>query len=196
MVRWQLLGKCLWVRLHLMLRNLTRHPHLPSVYIISKQSISVHSPPSSRTQFEEKMEASVNAANNGAVVGAVQHAISKFGSVEGRASRSEYWYFALVVTVGTALAAFLDSILGTEWWMLQDGRLVPYFGHLQFLVLLVTIVPMVTVGARRLHDIGKSGWCQLLLFVPVLGWALLIYWMCLAGPRNENAYGSEPLYFV
>lgn len=142
------------------------------------------------------MDVGVSGGNNGSFVGAVKNTLSKFGTVDGRASRSEFWYFMLFTAVGAALAGFVDAALGTEWVMLADGQQVAYFGHVQFAWFLATIVPTVTVTARRLHDTGKSGWLQLLLLVPFLGWALLLYWFCCAGPKSENGYGQEPLYFA
>jgi uncharacterized membrane protein YhaH (DUF805 family) len=51
------------------------------------------------------------------------------------------------------------------------------------------LLPGLAVGARRLHDIGNSGWFQLLWFIPVLGWLVLIYFFVQpSGPANE--YGG------
>ena len=44
------------------------------------------------------------------------------------------------------------------------------------IVSLVFLIPVIAVGSRRLHDIGKSGWWQLLFIVPIIGWILIIVW--------------------
>jgi len=48
------------------------------------------------------------------------------------------------------------------------------------------------VGARRLHDIGKSGWWQLLWFAIVVGWIILWVWAFRQGDRGQNQYGFDP----
>lgn len=51
------------------------------------------------------------------------------------------------------------------------------------LVSLAVLLPSLAVGARRLHDIDKSGWWQLLYLVPIIGWLVVIYWS--AQPARE-----------
>jgi len=51
------------------------------------------------------------------------------------------------------------------------------------LVSLALALPSLAVGARRLHDINKSGWWQLLYLIPVIGWIVVIYWA--AQPARE-----------
>jgi uncharacterized membrane protein YhaH (DUF805 family) len=65
-------------------------------------------------------------------------------------------------------------------------------GLLTGLAGLVFLLPSISVATRRLHDIGKSGWWQLLAFVPVLGILVLIYWLALNGHAGANAYGPNP----
>jgi uncharacterized membrane protein YhaH (DUF805 family) len=60
------------------------------------------------------------------------------------------------------------------------------------LIGLALLVPSIAVGSRRLHDIGKSGWLQLLCFIPVIGWILLIYWFAQPGQAESNQYGAPP----
>ena len=95
----------------------------------------------------------------------------KYAEFEGRATRSEFWWFALFsIIVNFVLGAILPSIIGA-------------------LVSLALLVPSLAVGSRRLHDIGKSGWLQLLWLIPLVGWAILIYWAVQpSGPANE--YGG------
>lgn len=81
--------------------------------------------------------------------------LKKFAEFEGRASRREFWMFVL--------ANILLSII------------IGLFGKaLLSLYHLLVLVPSLAVGARRLHDTGRSGWWQLLYFVPVIGWIVLI----------------------
>lgn len=97
----------------------------------------------------------------------------KYADFSGRASRPEFWWFALA----SFLVALVLNLL--------------HLGIIGLLVNLALLVPSLAVGARRLHDIGKSGWLQLLVLVPVLGLLVLIYWF--AQPSGgPNAYGEGP----
>lgn len=58
--------------------------------------------------------------------------------------------------------------------------------------LLVTLIPSISVGVRRLHDIGKSGW-WFLISLTVIGILLIIYWACVTGDEGENRYGAPAL---
>tara|TARA_Y100000758_G_C15919677_1_gene374729 strand:- start:180 stop:605 length:426 start_codon:yes stop_codon:yes gene_type:complete len=84
----------------------------------------------------------------------VETCLKKYVDFNGKASRSEYWWFFLfnflVVTVGAIADAIL---LGTS----SDST-----GIIQLLVTFGLLLPGLAVGARRLHDINKSGWWQLL----------------------------------
>jgi len=48
-------------------------------------------------------------------------------------------------------------------------------------------------ATRRLHDIGKSGWWQLIGFIPFLGAIVLIVFFAKQGDSGSNEYGPSPL---
>ncbi|MBR4975355.1 MAG: DUF805 domain-containing protein [Bacteroidales bacterium] len=54
------------------------------------------------------------------------------------------------------------------------------------------LVPTLAVGARRLHDIGKSGWWLLISLIPVIGWILLLIFFVKDGQPGVNQWGSNP----
>ena len=97
----------------------------------------------------------------------------KYAEFNGRAGRSEFWWFALACfLVGLVFSILHLDIIG-------------------MLVNLALLIPSLAVGARRLHDIGKSGWFQLIWLIPILGWIFLIY--LLAQPSvGPNEYGAGP----
>ena len=92
----------------------------------------------------------------------------KYSSFKGNASRSEYWYFYLFCFI----AGFLTYLIDVRIFHKDpDGVL-----YINALVSMITLLPSFAVGARRLHDIGKSGWWQLIAFT-VIGLIPLIIWL-------------------
>ncbi|TKI81578.1 DUF805 domain-containing protein [Bacillus wiedmannii] len=59
------------------------------------------------------------------------------------------------------------------------------------LFIAIFIVPTLAVGARRLHDSGKTGWWQLLNLVP-FGGAVLLVFCIIESDEGENKYGPNP----
>ena len=51
------------------------------------------------------------------------------------------------------------------------------------------VLPSLAVGARRLHDIDKSGWWQLVGLIPFIGWIIMIWW-CVQDSKEPNRFGS------
>lgn len=104
---------------------------------------------------ELKMENSLNSTNQSegssmAFHEAIRVCLIKYAQFNGRASRSEFWWFALFVTLVAAALAYL----GETW---------------SNIFLIAMLLPLLAAGARRLHDVGKSAWWQLFLLVPVGG---------------------------
>ncbi len=108
---------------------------------------------------------------------AVRSGFANSFTFEGRASRSEYWYFVLFVVICAVPAALVDQLL--------IGQPV-----LQVVLTLATIVPHVSVIVRRLHDTEHSGWFYWIALIPLIGVCILIYWLCKAGPTEPNKYGA------
>jgi uncharacterized membrane protein YhaH (DUF805 family) len=102
---------------------------------------------------------------------AVKACFQKYASFSGRATRSEYWWFALFQAAAQIVALMISETLF-------------------LIVALALLLPALAVGARRLHDIGKSGWLQLVWLVPAVGWAFMIYWF-VQPSGGGNQYGSQ-----
>ena len=98
-----------------------------------------------------KVFRAVSASRTGGVrmpiVDAVKTCLTKYADFDGRATRTEYWWFFLAVLLGSAVTSLIAL------------RVYALFS-------LVTLLPMIAVGARRLHDTNRSGWWQLLALVP------------------------------
>jgi iron complex transport system permease protein len=61
--------------------------------------------------------------------------------------------------------------------------------QLETAVSIALFLPTVAVGARRLHDIGRSGWNQLWWILPIIGWIIIIVRLTRVGDPGPNAYG-------
>lgn len=115
---------------------------------------------------------------------AVVACFSKYATFSGRASRAEFWWFALfnilaALMVLNLVASFAGPDAGTTVVMIYN---------------LAILLPSLAVGARRLHDMGYTGWWQL-LHVTGLGSLILLVWMMFAGNPGANRFG-EPVVTV
>lgn len=106
--------------------------------------------------------------------------LNKYADFNGRARRSEYWWFTLAYFVASIVLSVIDGIWGTP--------------VLQGLLGLGLLVPSLAVGARRLHDIGKSGWMLLISLIPIVGAIILIIWLAKDSDPRPNEYGPSPKY--
>lgn len=66
-----------------------------------------------------------------------------------------------------------------------------YGGILTFLLLISLQNPSVAVATRRLHDLNRSGWRQLIVLIPIAGWIPLVVWYCSGGAIGPNRYGER-----
>lgn len=113
----------------------------------------------SRISKEFKMEsvAEQNARSDGSPMGffeAILVCFRKYAEFQGRASRSEFWWFALFVILVDAAMMNISETLGSVF-------------------LIAVLLPFLAVGTRRLRDSGRSGWWQFFLLVPVGGIVVL-----------------------
>ena len=119
----------------------------------------------------------------------------------GRARRSEFWWYILVVIVLQVILGIIQSFINTQ--------------ILTGLLSLALLLPNLAVSVRRLHDVNRSGWWILLPLAPMLlafifmfmfqltiagifglitlaTWILLIYWYVQPGTAGQNPYGPDP----
>ena len=132
-------------------------------------------------------------------VEAIRACLSRYARFAGRARRGEFWWFYLFTILVSLLTGMVDGTIGS--------------GLLGIVASLALLPPTLAAGARRLHDIGRSGWWQgamlppLLLggmaasseaarwlALPLLGLAiglalLLLWWLTRPGEPGANRYG-------
>ena len=104
----------------------------------------------------------------------IEVCFNKFADFNGRATRPEYWWFTLFYILCYIVAFAIDPVIEVLVW----------FGLL---------IPGLAVGARRLHDINKSGWLQLISLIPLVGTIILIVWFATEGEKRKNQYGKPPV---
>ena len=81
----------------------------------------------------------------------------KYAEFNGRASRSEFWWFALFVTLVASALMYLSE-------------------NLSSIFLIAILLPLLAAGARRLRDSGKNAWWLLYLLIPIGGLIMLGFW--------------------
>jgi len=123
--------------------------------------------------------------------------LKRYAQFEGRANRREYWMFQLFLLLAATavgaismMVAFVAAVFleADSSWMagITIGALA-----LVGLLWLATIVPLIAVTVRRLHDCNQSGWLYLLALVPMGGLVILVFAL-LPGTPQDNSYGPVP----
>lgn len=115
-------------------------------------------------------------------------AFDKYADFKTRSTRGEFWWFFLanfLISIGFNILSFAFIASGS------DG-LAGAIGILSMLYSLAILVPYISVGARRLHDTGRSGWYQLLMFIPLIGIIILIVFWAQEGKPEANEWGPAP----
>ena len=85
---------------------------------------------------------------------------------DGKATRSEYWSFAIINLV---ISIFLSGISSTIWMIYS----------------LILLIPSISYAIRRLHDAGKSWWWVLISIIPIIWW-IWIFVLLLLSSKEDN----------
>ena len=107
----------------------------------------------------------------------------------GRSTPAELWWWVLFCFLNLFPFRMLIAVLEGSGFYFPAVSLLDFLNQIIFYG---SIIPSLAVGSRRLHDINKSSWWLLLVFVPVVGWVVLIVWCATAGDRVANKYGPNP----
>lgn len=97
--------------------------------------------------------------------------LQNYANFDGRARRSEYWYFVLFNIIISFTLSYVGIMMGTT--------------ILSNIYTLAVLIPGIAVAVRRMHDVGKSGWYVL---IPIYNLVLA----CTEGTSGDNEYGADP----
>ena len=133
------------------------------------------------------------------------YCLKHYADFNGRARRSEYWFFTLV----HSLLVILPIIIGLAMIMTASltqlhhpAREVPLHGNVGVFIIVIfgllhlaLFIPQLAVSVRRLHDTSKSGWLILIAFIPYVGVIasiVLLVFYCMDSTPGYNQYGPNP----
>jgi uncharacterized membrane protein YhaH (DUF805 family) len=105
--------------------------------------------------------------------------LQNYVTFEGRARRKEYWMFVLFNFIFAFAIGVVEGLFN-----------LPSF--LSAIYTLIVLLPSLAVGARRLHDTGRSGWWLLLSLIPLIGFIVLLVFLCEDSNEHDNVYGPNP----
>jgi uncharacterized membrane protein YhaH (DUF805 family) len=111
----------------------------------------------------------------------IKTCFNKYAVFSGRASRSEYWFFVLFGIIGGIISVIIDTMI--------LGYSAEANGPINLIFSVALILPSISVAARRLHDLDKSGWWQL-LWITIIGGILIIIWHATEGTKKNNSHGK------
>lgn len=138
---------------------------------------------------------------------AISTCFSKYATFQGRARRSEFWFFYLFMAIvngvlggilGVALATGTTGVVVDE----KTGEITSTanaslngFAITMIVIVsiwvLATFLPMLGVQVRRLHDANHSGWWWWINLV-CFGWIVLLVFWITEGTRGPNRFGPDP----
>ena len=84
------------------------------------------------------------------MINSIKGTLNKYADFSGTATRKEYWNFYFFYLIAMFVGGFIGGLLGIE--------------AISTLVFLLLLCPLIACGARRNHDVGKSGWFMLVPF--------------------------------
>ena len=112
-------------------------------------------------------------------------AFKKYAVFGGRSRRMEYWSFVLFNFVVFVVLVGIDALLGTFSSASGVGLLSGIYG-------LATLVPILALSVRRLHDIDRSGWWYFINLIPLIGAIVMLVFTLLDSTPGHNRYGPNP----
>ncbi|HEY5535998.1 MAG TPA: DUF805 domain-containing protein [Ignavibacteria bacterium] len=112
-------------------------------------------------------------------------AFKNYFEFEGRANKSEFWYFVLFNILFSVTAMVVDRIFELKTPLFQSDSVSKIYS-------IIVFIPGLAVAVRRLHDVGKSGLYIFIVLIPVIGIIWFFVVVSSNGDAGENEYGIKP----
>ena len=126
----------------------------------------------------------------------------KYFKFEGRARRSEFWFFKLSIYILNFLYLLIVQII----FKIKEGDtyneksfdIADSIPALVIYIILnvIFIIPNISVSVRRLHDVSRSGCYYFLNLIPVIGQLILLYFYLQDSHPDLNEYGPSTKYIL
>ena len=116
-----------------------------------------------------------------------------YADFNGRASRKEYWMFALFNLISACVWKYLlvlvfKLIVDNHYDLtITSASIIASISYM-----IIMLLPSMAVTVRRLHDTGQSTWMILIGLIPIVGGIWMLGLMLMEGQSNENKYGDDP----
>lgn len=120
---------------------------------------------------------------------AVKSVYRNYAKFDGRAQRSEYWWFVLFTAL-VSLGLFLVG--GLVYSVARTSTVFTVVTIALIIFLIVSFIPSLAVAVRRLHDTGRSGWWYLIVFIPYIGAIVLLVLLAMPSSPGYNHFGPPP----
>ena len=104
----------------------------------------------------------------------IETCFKKSFQLKGRASKSEFWWFALFYLIGAFSLLMINETLG-------------------IIFILIILPAQICVTVRRLHDQNKSGFFYFIGIIPYVGGLILLFMCAMDGTKGKNKFGPSPL---
>lgn len=121
----------------------------------------------------------------------------RYFSIWGRSTRREYWAFHLFVLALYLMVVIASLAMGASFEggdLVGGGPTVDAVNLVFSIFVLISLIPMITVTIRRLHDSGRSGIWIFIPIIPLIGGLVLLYFTLVGGDEGTNEYGPDPRF--
>lgn len=107
---------------------------------------------------------------------AISEGFKNMFTFQGRASRSAFWWFALLAIIIDVVVAIIAAVAKVQ--------------ALQYVVEAIIAIATIGLQVRRLHDTGRTGWWWWIGIIPIVGGIVLLVFDCLPGTPGPNKYDA------
>ncbi len=96
----------------------------------------------------------------------------QYADFEGRTGREAFWMYVLIYWIVLIVASVVNETVS-------------------IILSFALFIPNLAITARRLHDVGKSGWWMLVSLIPLIGPVILIIFCATKSDVGPNRFGNS-----